>query len=128
VAIPGLSINLYPDHNFDERMGLATRRAGHDVIIAREVGHEQWSDGRHLRWATDHGRTILTYDRADFCKLDEEWAERGEPHAGIIVAVAPPRLPFREALARLLKVLDTVTADEMVGRVFWLNGSWSNRP
>lgn len=125
MAIPGLSLSLYFDHNFDERIGLAVRRASYDIVIAREVDNERLSDEEHLRWATAHGRTIVTYDRGDFRKLNTEWAERGDVHAGIIIVLAPPRLGFRETFARLINVLETVIADEMPGQLLWLNESWS---
>jgi hypothetical protein len=124
VAIEGLSIRPYLDHNFHERIGLAVRRAGFDVVIAKEVGNEGLSDEDHLRWATEHRRTVLTYDRVDFTNLNLEWALRGQPHGGIVVSVAPPAIPVREVLARLLRVLDTVTADEITSNLFWLDETW----
>jgi hypothetical protein len=117
VAIEGPSIRPYLDHNFDTEIGLAARRLGFDVVIATEVGHQRLSDEAHLPWATDHRRTVLTYDRDDFPALHYEWLHRGESHAGIIVSVAPPRLPCCEVLARCVNVLNNVTADEMINRL-----------
>jgi hypothetical protein len=123
VAIEGLSIRPYLDHNFQEQIGFALRREGFDVVIAREIGHERLSDEDHLRWATARGRTVLTHDKVDFTTLNQAWAERGENHAGIVICKATPQLAFREILSRLLNVLNSVTADEMTNRLLWLDES-----
>jgi hypothetical protein len=41
-----------------------------------------------LAYAKQHGLTLLTHNRADFERLAESAFERGEEHAGIIIAVA----------------------------------------
>ena len=125
MAIEGLSIRPYLDHNFHERIGLALRRAGFDVVIAKEVGNEALSDEEHLEWATEHCRTVLAHDRVDFTKLNLEWALEGRPHGGIIISVAPPEIPYREVIARLFRFLDAITADEVVSNLFWLNEIWA---
>ena len=126
MAIEGLSIRPYLDHNFQEQIGHALRREGFDVVIAREVGNERLSDEDHLRWATTHGRTVLTHDKVDFTMLNEMWLERGQTHTGIIICTSSQQLAFREILSRLLNLLNNVTAEEMVNRLLWLDESWSN--
>ena len=125
MAIEGLSIRPYLDHNFHERIGLALRRVGFDVAIAKELGHERFSDEEHLAWASDHRRAVLTYDRVDFMKLNLNWVLSGQPQSGIIVSVAPPEIPYREVLARLLRLLDAVTADEIANNLIWLDETWA---
>ena len=60
----------------------------------------------------------------DFPRLNEEWLATGRTHAGIIVSVAPPRLSMSIVVRRLLRVLDTGTADEMRDRLLWLDRDW----
>jgi hypothetical protein len=127
MAIEGLSIRPYLDHNFDMEIGLAVRRLGFDTVLAKEVGNERLSDEAQLEWASRHRRTLITYDRDDFPMLHYQWVSRGQVHAGIIVSLAPPRLPFREILVRLLNVLNNVTGEEMTNRLLWLDDSWSYR-
>jgi hypothetical protein len=67
---------------------------------------------------------VLTYDRDDYPLLHAAWLDRGERHAGIIVATAPPQLPASLLRRRLLRLLDTLTADELVGEIVWLNNRW----
>jgi hypothetical protein len=54
-----------------------------------------------------------------------DWFLRGEAHAGIIIATAAPRLPVSVMHRRLLNYLDSVTTEEMVNEVRWLDGAWS---
>jgi predicted nuclease of predicted toxin-antitoxin system len=126
MAIPGLSIKLYLDHNADPDIARDVRRDGYDATWASEVGNERASDEQQLRWSTEHGRTILTHDIRDFRFLDAQWAARGESHAGIILAEGPPELPLGELIRRLRRLLETVSADEMVGLVIFLNTAWAS--
>jgi hypothetical protein len=126
VAVEGLWIRLYFDHNAHLWLAEAVRRHGFEVIVAKDVGNAAASDEEHLRWATAHGRALFTYDRNDFPRLNEEWHARGESHAGIIVSVAPPELPPSTVLRRLLCLLDAIAADEIVNRLFWLNPRWES--
>jgi predicted nuclease of predicted toxin-antitoxin system len=119
-----LWIRPYLDHNVHPWIADDLRRRGFDVVFAREVGNAAAADEEHLRWATDHGRTVFTYDRRDFPRLHRDWRIRGEMHAGIIVSVAPPELPASEMLRRLRHLLDSITADEMVGQIEWLDARW----
>lgn len=93
-------------------------------MVAHEVGNARASDEEHLRWATEHGRTVVTYDRDDFPRLNREWRSQGRTHAGIIVAVAPPRVSASVVVRRLRRLLDQVTADEMVSQLRWLDHTW----
>jgi predicted nuclease of predicted toxin-antitoxin system len=124
VAIEGLWIRPYLDHNVHLWLADALRCEGYDIVVAREVGNARASDEEHLRWATERGRTVVTYDRTDFPRLNRQWRTDAQTHAGIIVSVAPPRLPASVVVRRLLRVLDAVTADEMVNRLLWLDHTW----
>jgi hypothetical protein len=126
VAIAGLSVALYFNHNGNPRLAEDIRLAGYDAIAAREVGNGELEDEDHLVWATSHGRCIVTHDLDDFPTLAIKWAREGRDHAGIIVSRQPPGLPYGEMLRRLLRLLDTLTADEMVSRLEWLDLRWSD--
>ncbi|MGH2561032.1 MAG: DUF5615 family PIN-like protein [Thermomicrobiales bacterium] len=127
MAIAGLSIRLYFDHNGSPRLAGDIRKAGYDAIAAKEVGNSALEDADQLSWATSHGRCIFTHDLDDFPTLAIKWARAERDHAGIIVSRQPPRLPYGELLRRLLRLLDTVTADEMTNRLEWLDDRWSDR-
>jgi hypothetical protein len=128
VAIEGLSIRLYFDHNANPRFARDLRLEGFDAVAAIELGHERLEDEQHLRWAVAHRRTLFTYDKGDFSIIADAWMTRGDEHAGIILAKAPPAISYGETLRRLLRLLDEITAEEMVNRVEWLDHRWSSRP
>jgi hypothetical protein len=125
VAIEGLSIRSYFDHHVPERFAIDIRRRGFDAVMARDVGNERASDEAHLAWATEHGRVVLTSDFDDYPVLADRWFFEGRDHAGIILLEQPRWTSYGELLRRLLFLLDTLTAEEMVNRVEWLDRRWS---
>jgi predicted nuclease of predicted toxin-antitoxin system len=127
VAIEGLSIRLYFDHHVRGRFALDLRREGYEVVQAREVGNALFSDEDHLRWATAHRMAIFTHDLKDFPTLAETWFFEGRDHAGIVLAVQPgPDKPYGVLLRRFLHLLETLTADDMMNRVEWLDHRWDD--
>jgi predicted nuclease of predicted toxin-antitoxin system len=118
MAVEGLSASVYLDHNADPELAQDLRRHGFVAVVARELGLERASDDHHLRTATSMGHVLFTHDFDDYPVLAIEWAARGEPHAGIILAST--RISYGETLRRLLHLLDSITADEFVNRVEWI--------
>jgi predicted nuclease of predicted toxin-antitoxin system len=128
VAIAGLSIRSYFDHHVPEQFAIDLRRREFDALMAREVGNERASDEAHLDWATTHGRVVLTSDFDDYPILASKWFLEGREHAGIILLEQPRWTSYGELLRRLLRLLDTLTADDMINRVEWLDHRWSDKP
>lgn len=127
MAIEGLSILIYLDHNVDPQLARDARNAGYDAHAAVEVGNAALDDVDHLGWATSQGRCIITHDFDDYPRLATEWFHQGRDHAGIILCRQPPDIAYGEMLRRRLRLLDTLTADEMVNRLEWLDDRWSDR-
>lgn len=126
MAMEGLSIQLYFDHHVRNRFAVDLRRHGFDVVQAREVGNELAADEEHLLWATEHRRVIFTHDLTDYPPLADKWFLEGRDHGGIILSVQPGQeTPYSTLLRRFLRLLDTVTADEMINRLEWLDSRWS---
>lgn len=67
-------------------------------------------DSEHLACAARQGRAILTYNSKDYAPLFDQYWWAGREHYGIIVS---KQLPVGELLYRVLRFLNTVTADEM---------------
>ena len=124
-AVEGLSIRPYLDNHISRWIASDLRDRGFARVHSLDIGHERFSDEQHLRWATDQGRTVVTFDRKDSRVLATDWYLRGEEHAGIIIAVPPPTLPIRVMHRRLLRFLDSVTADEMRNQARWLDARGS---
>ena len=61
------------------------RSAGHDVVLATDVGLTSVSDARVLAWAVAQGRPVLTRDHEDFADLHDLVVAVGGHHPGILV-------------------------------------------
>ena len=120
MAVEDLSALIYLDHNVDVQLAVDLHRRGFDVIHARDVGMSRATDDEHLERAAAEGRVVLTYDRRDFDLLAKAWAREKRQHAGIIVSIAPPDLPYGAVLRRLLNLLDSRLADQLT----WLDAAW----
>src|SRR6185295_3738739 len=59
------------------------------------------------RFAVSQGRAIVTHNRDDYAELARVYAEAGQQHFGIILAVR--RSPY-EIARRLMMILDQVTS------------------
>jgi len=84
----GLSIRLFTDEDVDPRLAVALRQLGHDAMSCHETGrsNQKIPDHEQLAFATQEGRTILTFNARDYVPLDQEWKSAGLHHAGIIVS------------------------------------------
>ena len=97
----------------------ALRTRGADVLTPLEAGTTASSDLEQLRHATALGRAIYTYNVPDFCRTHADFLKRFEPHGGIIVA-DQQSLSIGEQMRRLLRLMATLSADEMQNRLEFL--------
>jgi len=105
-----LFITLYTDADVHGKLAAQLRRRGFDVISAYEIGNAQLDDPDQLEYAISQRRALLTCNARDFAPLVEEWSWTGRKHYGVI---ASEQIPIGEMLRRLVRFLNTVTADEM---------------
>jgi len=104
-------VAIYADADFRGKVIAQLRSHGYDAAYAPDLGHDHWNDEQHLVYAADNNRALLTHNIKHFEPLYEAWWEAGRKHAGIIVS---PQWETGELMRRLLKLLNTVTADEMI--------------
>lgn len=114
---PPLFIALYLDEDVDVLLARLLRARGYAVTTTQEAGNLGTSDDQQLAYARAHGMALLTHNRADFERLAQDHFQRGEEHAGIIIAV---RHPAHEIARRVLLILNAVTADEMRNAVRYI--------
>jgi len=69
------------------------------------------------RAASEH-RAILTFNIGDFAVLHDQYMAEGKEHWGIILS---NREPIGELLRRILRMLNSVSAEELKNQVRWLN-------
>lgn len=87
MAAERLLIRLYLDADVDAKLAVNLKAQGYDCVSARHIGNDLLDD--------------------------EEW-NAGRPHSGIVVS---DQIPLGELQRRVLRLLDTVTADEMVNNL-----------
>ncbi|CAG0947480.1 hypothetical protein ANRL1_04174 [Anaerolineae bacterium] len=112
-----LFVALYTDADVNGKLAVQIRKRGYDAISAYEVDTATWHDEQQLEYAIGQGRAILTHNSRHFEPLyDQYWTENRE-HYGIIIS---DQLPIGELLRRLLKLLDTVDAEQMKNSLWHL--------
>jgi len=61
---------------------------------------------------------IVTFNFSDFAKLHESYLSNGKEHFGIILSTAET---VAILLHRLLRMLNSLSADELKNQIRWLN-------
>jgi hypothetical protein len=105
----------------DQALVDALRLRGADVVTPLDLVTTAGSDEEQLRIAAQSGRSIYSFNMRDYCRIHSEFVTRGEPHSGIIVA-RQQTLSIGEQLRRLLRLMATLSADEMRNRLEFLAG------
>ena len=70
----------------EEDLVAALRLRDIDVRTASEDGMLGSSDVVQLRWSSAQGRVLYSFNVGDFYALHTDFLQRGERHAGIILA------------------------------------------
>lgn len=116
-----MHIRLYLDEDAqDGDLVRALRRRAIDVATANEAGLSQRPDAEHLAYAAAQVRTIYSFNTGDYQALHTAYLMQGTAHAGIILA-RQQRYSVGEQMRRLLRLIHTVSAEEMRDRVEFLS-------
>ena len=105
-----LFVRLYLDEDVSVVLAAVLQARGYSALTTRDAGRLHHSDADQLDFAASHGLAIVTHNRSHFEALAAEYLAAGRSHPGIIIAV---RRPASELARRLLRILETVTADEL---------------
>jgi predicted nuclease of predicted toxin-antitoxin system len=108
---------LYLDENVDVLVAAMLRARGFDVATTHERQKTGASDPQQLLFAIEEARCIVTHNRNDFVVLHTQSVNNNQSHMGIIVAAM--RRPG-EIVDRITHLLDTYTADEIAGQLFYV--------
>lgn len=74
------------------------------------MNNAELSDRENLKYAIAAQRAFVTFNSDDFARLYDDFWRGGREHFGIIVS---EQIPIGEMLHRLLRLLDSMTAEEM---------------
>lgn len=115
---PQLDVRLHLDADTSSRsLHKALLDRGHDVTRTpcAWMLHEA-TDEAQLLGATGQGRCLFTFNIRDFTILGRTYPR----HHGLLFA-AQQSWALPQLVAALDRFLSSVTADEMIGRIAWLN-------
>jgi len=116
-----LFLQLYTDEDMTSELAPAIRDRGFAAQSAAEAGLLNREDAVQLAYAAEHGMAILTCNAGDFVVLAKRYAEAGLTHAGIIISSEQfSRRQFGELLRLLLRLMNSMSAEEMRNRVIYL--------
>jgi predicted nuclease of predicted toxin-antitoxin system len=76
---------LIDENMINRRLSARLQAAGHDVVLADDVGLLSVSDARVLTWAVGQNRAVLTRDHEDFADLHDLVKACGGRHSGMLV-------------------------------------------
>jgi hypothetical protein len=114
-------MRLYFDEDASEYAVIRNLRArGIDVTSAIEEGRCGFSDPEQLAFATEQGRVICTSNLGDFIPLHTESLSQGKSHTGIIL-IHQQRFSVGQQILRLLRLMETKSAEEMQNRIEFLS-------
>ena len=116
-----MQIRLYLDEDAQRGVVIRALRArGVDVLTVDEAGMRGRSDSEHLNYATAQGRVLYSFNMGDFDALHAAYLSEGKSHTGIILA-PQQRYGIGEQMRRLLRLIHTISAEEMRDRLEFLS-------
>lgn len=76
------------------------------------------ADDQQLALAVSQQRALVTFNVSDFARLHEKYLADGKEHWGIILSTEES---ISVLLHRLLRLLNSVSADGLKNQIRWLN-------
>jgi hypothetical protein len=117
-------IRLYLDEDATQHDLIAALRLHQvDVTSAQEQGLVETPDLAQLEWSYANARVLYTFNVRHFYALHSQFMVDGRVHAGIILA-PQQRYSIGEQMRRLLRLIETKSAEEMANHVEYLS-AWN---
>jgi DNA-binding transcriptional MerR regulator len=116
-----MQIRLYLDEDAQQgSLVKALRERGVNVQTAEEASMRNQDDSNHLDFATAHGRVLYSFNICDYSRIHSEYISQNKMHAGIILA-PQQRYSVGEQMRRLLRIINSKTAEQMQNNVEFLS-------
>ena len=109
---------IHLNENLSPSLAVQLRSHGYDVTTSQETGLLSEPDEVQLAFAASQQRAILTFNIGDFARLHDRYLAEGKAHWGIIFS---SEVPVGVLFHRLLRLLNSVSAEELKNQVRWLN-------
>lgn len=100
-------------------LAVALRKQGVEVTTVRDAGMIGYRDEQQLKYASEQGYVLYSFNAKDFYSLHTRFLEQGQSHAGIILA-PQGRYSIGEQMRRLMRLIAARSAEEMVDQVEFL--------
>lgn len=119
-----MTVRLYFDEDsMRHSLVRALRVRGVDVVTPLEAGTVGYEDAHQLQWAAAAGRVLYSSNCSDFGRLHRDFHENAWHHAGIVL-VRQGRLSVGEQMRRILRLIASRSAEQMVDQLEFLS-SWT---
>jgi len=115
---PANSPKLHLNEHLSPRLAAQLRRYGFDVTSSQESLSLADDDSAQLAYSASERRAILTFNFTDFVLLHESYVAQGRDHWGIVLSTEES---ISVLMHRLLRLLNSVSADELKNQIRWLN-------
>jgi alpha-amylase/alpha-mannosidase (GH57 family) len=112
------SPKLYLNEHLSPRLVTQLRRYGFDATSSQAANMLSEADDQQLALAVSQQRALVTFNVSDFARLHEKYLADGKEHWGIILSTEEW---ISVLLHRLLRLLNSVSADELKNQIRWLN-------
>lgn len=112
-----LFAEIYLDEDVNVLIADLIRSRGFVARTTLETDNLGKSDHEQFDFAVTHSFTFLTHNRVDFENIAQAYFHASKTHYGLIIAA---RHPPQEVAQRLLKILNTFTADEMKNHIVYI--------
>lgn len=109
---------LHLNEHISPRLANQLRKHGFDVTASQESNLLSEPDDKQLEFAVAGRRAIVTFNISDFSALHEQYLSEGRDHWGMIFST---RETIPGLFRRWLKLLQTVTAEQLKNQIRWLN-------
>jgi len=111
-------LKFYLNENLSWKIAKALREYGYDVISSDEAEMNQADDETQFVFAIEQKRTIVTNNFRDFIELYQEYEKKGKLHYGIIFTT---KCSISVMIQRLRKLIETVSQEQIINQIYWLN-------
>lgn len=111
-------IKIYTDEDVDVAVAEGLKRRGVKAWSARDAGNLGLTDKEQPQYVFRNKAAIFTHDD-DFPIVADDWARKGQEHAGIIY-VQRQKLSVGECIRRLELIVDILDAEEMKNHIEFL--------
>ncbi len=109
---------LYLNEHLSPRLAAQLRKHGFDVVTSQEAQLLSADDDAQLAYAASYQRAIVTFNFSDFVTRHEQYLAEGRDHWGIVLSTEEP---IGVLLHRMLRLLNTLSAEELKNQLRWLN-------